>query len=252
MTTTLILIAHPEPRSFTGAWAAASGAAAATLGHTVLWSDLCAAGFDPVEGPQHFGADGAAVFDPLKAQEMSAAAADLPSDVAAEVEKLQRADLLILHFPLWWFAPPAVLKGWFDRVLVHGAVHDVDHRFDRGRCRGKRALICVSTGATAAESGPDGKEGDATLLIWPTAQTLRYLGFTVFAPVMVHGVHGYFDGAEAAALSGRLAAVIDGQADLLRALPDRPVMAFNADDDFDADGRLRPDRPSHAPFIRHR
>ncbi|MGI3185476.1 NAD(P)H-dependent oxidoreductase [Nioella aestuarii] len=253
MTTTLIVLAHPDPGSFNGAWAEASARACRKLGHEVLVSDLCAMGFDAVEGRRHFPtyAEDRA-FDPLKAQEEAAGAGTIPADVAAEIGKLTRADLVILHFPIWWFAPPAVLKGWFDRVLLHGRLHTVDQRFDTGMFRGKRALFCVTTGASAAESGHDGKEGDIHLLLWPMAQTLRYLGFTVLQPEAVHGVHGYFEGVEEQALRARLGAVLDGQADLIAGLEKRPEIAFNADADFDADGRLKPDSPSHSPFIRHR
>ena len=182
--TALIILAHPEPTSFNAAWAAASRAALEAAGEAVLVSDLCAMGFDAVEGRGHF-AGTAGAFDVLKAQEGASSAGALPADVQAEVDKIRAADLLIFHFPLWWFAPPAILKGWCDRALVHGALHDVDNRFDAGLCRGKRALFCVTTGADAVESGPDGKEGDTRLLLWPLAQTLRYLGMTVLAPECV-------------------------------------------------------------------
>ena len=82
MPTTFVLIAHPEPASFNGAWSRATMEAARTSGDTVLISDLCAMGFDPVERPGHYGTTGP--FDPLKAQE-AAARAGLPPDVADEV-----------------------------------------------------------------------------------------------------------------------------------------------------------------------
>lgn len=248
--TTLIVLAHPEPRSFSAAWARASATAVAAGGGQVLWSDLYAQGFDPAERAGHFPpADGP--FDVLKSQERAAAAGTLPAEVAAEVEKIRAADRIILHFPIWWFGPPAMLKGWCDRALVHGALHDVDRRFDTGPCRGKEALFCVSTGARAAEAGHDGREGDIGLLLWPLAHTLRYLGIIVRAPLAVHGVHGYHKGAERDAMSARLAATLAGQAAAIAGWRERPEIRFNADTDFDADGRLKPGAPSHSPFIRH-
>ncbi len=253
MPTTLIVLAHPEPRSFNGAWSGATATACAAQGHVVLRSDLTTMGFDAVEARQLYPAQPADVpFDPLKAQEDAAASGHLPDEVATEIDKLTLADLVVFHFPLWWFAPPAVLKGWFDRVLVHGALHDIDRRFDRGHCRGKRALFCVTTGATAAECGPDGKEGNVGMLLWPAAYTLRYLGFDVYAPECLHGVHGYFTGDERIALEQRLRDTLDKWPEIIAGLNSRPLMPFNADNDFDADGRLRPDAPSHSPFIRHR
>lgn len=179
-------------------------------------------------------------------------AADLPDDVAAEVAKLLRADRIVLHFPLWWFAPPAAVKGWCDRALAHGPIHDSRHRFDTGRLAGKTVLFCVTTGASAAESGPDGREGDTRLLLWPLAQTFRYCGATVLEPRIVHGVHRFHSGAAARTLSDRLSGVLAAQRRIMEQWPDLPVWPMNTDADFDAEGRLRPDALSHSPFIRRR
>jgi NAD(P)H dehydrogenase (quinone) len=205
-------------------------------------------GFDPVEAPQHY-VDPSDPFDVLKAQEQASAAGTLPADVEAEIAKLEAVDRVILHFPLWWFAPPAILKGWMERVLAHGRTHDVDNRFDTGRFRGRKVLFCVTTGARAAESGPDGKEGDTRLHLWPAAYTFRYLGFDVLEPVLVHGVHGYNRGERKAALEARLEAALAGQGELMRNFDRLPVMCFNSDGDFDAEGRLKSGAPSHLPFI---
>ena len=251
MTTTLIVLAHPDQRSFTAAWAKASADAADRLGDEVLWSDLYALGFHPAESADRYENWGEAPFDPLKAQERAAADSTLPRDVATEVAKIRAADRIVFHFPLWWFAPPAILKGWCDRALVHGELHTVEERFDEGQCRGKQALFCVSAGASAAECAHNGKEGDVRMLLWPLAYTLRYLGFTVLEPIVVHGVHGYFEGAEREALEARLRATLDAQGDLLAKFDTLPRIQFNADTDFDEAGRLRPNRPSYSPFIRH-
>ncbi len=235
MTTTLIVLAHPNPESFTAHWARATATASEALGHTVLWSDLHAQGFDPTKHP---------ATDVLKAQEGA-----LPPDVATEIEKIRAADRIIFHFPLWWFAPPAMLKGWFDRVLAHGHLHDVDNRFDTGLCKHQAALFCVTTGASAEECGPDGKEGDTRLLLWPAAMTLRYCGFQVLEPVIVHGVHGYNRNARLEEMEARLAAALNRQAEVVSGFDAHPRMEFNADSDFTADGRLRSDRQSVTPFI---
>jgi len=252
MKTTLVVLAHPEPRSFNGAWADETRRACTALGDTVLWSDLGTSGFDAVERATHFGQLGTDLaFDPLKAQEAAAESECLPADVVEEIDKLKHADRVIFHFPLWWFAPPAVLKGWFDRVLAHGALHSVDQRFDNGMFRNKKALFCVTTGCSEAESAFNGKEADVRMLLWPSAYTLRYLGFTVLQPEIVHGVHGYHTGSKKDALQEHLSQVLARQAGLINAFDTRREIRFNRDDDFDVEGRLRPDRPSYSAFIRH-
>ncbi|KAA9005748.1 NAD(P)H-dependent oxidoreductase [Histidinibacterium aquaticum] len=252
MTTTLIVLAHPEPRSFNGAWAEATRQACLAAGDTVLFSDLVQMGFDPVEAPRHYPTfDNRSNFDPLVVQEAAAERDVLPPDVVSEIERLRRADRVIFHFPIWWFSPPAVLKGWLDRVMSHGAVHDVGNRFDTGHFVGKKALFCVTTGSRASESAYNGKEGDIRMLLWPFAYALRYMGFTVLEPEIVHGVHGYHSGQRQKDMIARLDEVLTSQPKLIEAFGTRSAVPFNADQDFDEDGQLKPDRPSQSRFIRH-
>ena len=242
MTHTLVLLAHPEPASFNGAWAQANCDASRALGHSVEFCDLYASGFDPAERSAHY-TDAPYPFDPLMAQETRTT----PPDAARELARLTRANRLILHFPMWWFAPPAMVKGWCGRVLVH----DTGHRYDTGRLSRLEVLFCVTTGGSAAESGPNGREGDWRLLLWPLAHTFRYLGAAVKQPVAVHGVHGYHTGDQRAALDRRLAQTLSDQPRLVAEWSTLPNIRFHADTDFDAAGHLRKVVPSHSPFIRH-
>lgn len=251
MTTTLIVIAHPSRRSFTHAWAQASADAARALGHDVLISDLGAMGFDPVEAPGVFGLPQDAPFDPLKAQQAASDAGDLPADVAAEVAKVRAADRIVLHFPIWWFAPPAILKGWMDRVLAQGALHGEIARYDSGLCAGKEVLCCVSAGAKESECGPDGLNGDLRLQLWPVAYTFRYLGMNVLEHIAAFSVHGYHEGAAKAAVEDRLRGVLAAQAEVVAEWESLPRMAFNPETDFDGEGRLQEGAPSYSPFVRH-
>jgi NAD(P)H dehydrogenase (quinone) len=53
--------------------------------------------------------------------------------VKAEIARLDAADLVILQYPMWWHLPPAMLKGWFDRVFIYGDVYTSGKRFEAGR-----------------------------------------------------------------------------------------------------------------------
>lgn len=213
----------------------------------MLRSDLST--FDAIERPGLYD-DPLQPFDVLKQQEAASDSGSLPADVTEEIAKLEAADGVVFHFPLWWFAPPAILKGWFERVLAHGRTHDVDNRFDTGRFRGRSALFCVTTGANAVESGADGKEGDTRLHLWPAAYTLRYLGFDVLEPVLIHGVHGYHRDKRKTDMEARLREALSHQTKVMACWDDLPRMKFNADSDFDEAGRLKTDAPSFSPFIR--
>lgn len=248
MSHTLIVTAHPSLRSFTGAWAQETERACLAAGGRVTRSDLVQDGFDPVERFDHY--DDSAGQDVLKCQENAALTGGLPADVAAEIAKFNAATRIIFHFPIWWFGPPAIIKGWCDRVLANGAMHTADERFDTGRHRNKTVLFCVSTGSKESESAPDGKEGDVRMLLWPLAYTFRYLGCQVAEPQVVHGVHGYFKGDAKDQLEARLSAHLAAHSKVITGFDQLPLMPFNADSDFDEDGRLRADAQSVTPFIR--
>jgi len=248
MAQTLIVTAHPYSGSFTGSWAQETERVCLSLGGSITRSDLVQDGFDPVERFDHYQDN--AGHDVLRCQENASLTDSLPADVAAEIAKFNAADRIIFHFPIWWFGPPAIIKGWCDRVLANGAMHSSRERFDTGRHSNKTVLFCVSTGSQESESGPDGKEGDVRMLLWPLAYTFRYLGCRVAQPQVVHGVHGYWKQDVKAELEARLAAHLSAHSKVISGFDQLPLMRFNPDDAFDEYGRLRADAESVTPFIR--
>ncbi|NRG17114.1 NAD(P)H-dependent oxidoreductase [Rhizobiales bacterium] len=205
-----IVHVHPEPASFNGAMTRAARESLACEGHNVTLSDLYAQGFDPVERGEHYSprVDGG-TFSPLAEQRHASEAGQLPADVAREIERLERADLVIFQFPLWWHQMPAMLKGWMDRVFVNGGLYTSRMRYERGYFKGRRAIASLTTGAPAAAMGPGGRGGDIERLLWPVHYSLHYMGFAVLPPFLAFGVagHGYSyadDGAFDALLNGHL------------------------------------------------
>src|ERR1700736_2528074 len=117
----LIVHAHPEPASFNMALTRAATDALRDAGHEVVLSDLYAERFDPAAGRHDFTT--VAAPSPFHYQSEQAYAAEhggFAAEIRREQERVLGADLLILQFPLWWGAPPAILKGWFERVLAYG------------------------------------------------------------------------------------------------------------------------------------
>jgi putative NADPH-quinone reductase len=106
-----LILAHPDPASLNHALAQAARAALELNGHTVWFHDLYAEGFDPV----------------LPAAE-AARGATLPPAVARHCDEIAAAEGLVIVHPNWWGQPPAILKGWVDRVLRV----DVAYRFEEG------------------------------------------------------------------------------------------------------------------------
>jgi putative NADPH-quinone reductase len=106
-----IILAHPEARSFNHAIALAACQALERLGHAVTFHDLYEEGFDPLLTAEE--RDSEAVLTPI---------------LKRHCEEVERADGLVIVHPNWWGQPPAMLKGWIDRVLRSG----VAYKFEEG------------------------------------------------------------------------------------------------------------------------
>ncbi|WP_404321073.1 NAD(P)H-dependent oxidoreductase [Arthrobacter luteolus] len=182
----LWVTAHPRAASLNGRLFL-EGVDALSTRYQVATSDLYAQGFNPVLGDGDLG-DLAGVPGNLAVQAgESYAAGQLPADVQAEQAKLAAAELLVLQFPLWWYGPPAILKGWFDRVLTDQfAYGDLDpelgvpRRYGDGGLAGRRALVIVTAGEDERSIGPRGIGGDLDSLLFPlTHGVLWYTGIEV-------------------------------------------------------------------------
>jgi len=185
----LIVYAHPEPTSFSAALAERAVDALGRAGHVVTVSDLYKQNFNPVAGRHDFST----VADPKRfhyqsEQALAASSGAFAPEIAREQERVAAADLLILQFPLWWGGPPAILKGWFERVLAYGFAYVDGRRFDTGVFKGRRALLSVTTGGTTARFGPDGVYGEVEKVLWSAQRlTLEYMGYSVEEPFVAYG-----------------------------------------------------------------
>jgi putative NADPH-quinone reductase len=158
-------------------------------GWSTTLCDLYAMGFDPCERADHYTERlRPGRFDVQSEQRHASAKKTIPADVAGEIERLDRADLLILQYPMWWHMPPDMLKGWLDRVPIYGEVYTSQKRFEKGRFIGKRAMLSLSVGTSPETYAFDGRSGDIDLMLWPVNFTLAYVGYAVLAPYIAYGV----------------------------------------------------------------
>jgi NAD(P)H dehydrogenase (quinone) len=107
----LIVYSHPNPQSFNHALLEAFTEGLKEAGHTYEVSDLYVNGFDPLFKNPDF-----AQFT----------GGEMPADVKAEQQKVAKADAMAFIYPVWWWAAPAVVKGWYDRVLSMGFAYTMD------------------------------------------------------------------------------------------------------------------------------
>ena len=250
--TVLVVIAHPDKNSFTQQWAKESIHGARNLEHEVLVSDLYEMKFDPIEKAAHYDFTYPKnQFDVLRTQEFHSQNNSLPKEVLTELEKINRCELIIFHFPIWWFSPPAALKGWMERVFVNGAAHDTTYRFDKGKLKNKRAQFCVTMGASKQESSFNGKEADIEMLLWPMAYTLKYLGMDVLPHKIINSVHSYHKDNKKIEIEKNLKSELQNQLSFIQNCQLAEPLKFNKDTDFSNDGVLKESALSHSPFIRH-
>ena len=102
-----LILAHPNPGSFNHAVAHEAVSALVRSGHDAAFHDLCREGFDPLLPAGEIPKD-----------------APLPGAVAAHCREIAAADGIVVVHPNWWGMPPAVLKGWIDRVIRPGVAYE--------------------------------------------------------------------------------------------------------------------------------
>jgi len=124
-----ILLAHPNPESFNHAIALACREQFRQNGHDIFFHDLYAEGFDPLIPYPEFETS-----------------APLPPDIERHCHEIARADGIIIVHPNWWGQPPAILKGWIDRILRPRVAYrflegDSGEGIPQGLLRARSALV---------------------------------------------------------------------------------------------------------------
>ena len=130
-----IILGHPDPSSFNAGVAISYVDAVRTLGHEAELRDLYAQRFQPCLqlGELPWRDDFA-----------------VPADVAAEREVIARADVVVLVYPLWFNAPPAILKGYVERVFGMGFGYAAAAAGTRPLLAGKSLVTVSTSGAPGA------------------------------------------------------------------------------------------------------
>ena len=147
-----VILAHPDTGSFNHAVAKTAVRELLRAGHAVSFHDLYEEGFNPV----------------LPAIEIPAGAA-LALPIAAHCQEIAAAEGIVIVHPNWWGQPPAILKGWIDRVIRPGVAYgflagDSGEGVPVGLLRAKTAIV-FNTSNTPAER-EQAAFGDPLELIW--------------------------------------------------------------------------------------
>jgi NAD(P)H dehydrogenase (quinone) len=175
---TLLVPAHPESKSFNAAMFEQAVTTLALAKKQVVTSDLYAMKFDPVSSRRNFTQTFNANYLSLQAEEERASkVGGFCADIEAEIRKIESSELMILHFPLWWFSMPGILKGWVDRVFAFGRTYGYARTYGKGQFRGKRAMLTLTTGGPESIYVPGGFNGDINAILAPIERGIvQFLG----------------------------------------------------------------------------
>jgi glutathione-regulated potassium-efflux system ancillary protein KefF len=111
---------------------------------------------------------------------------DFDIDVAAEQHALEHADLVVWMGPLYWYSVPALLKHWFEKVLVRGFAYGTD----TARLARKDCLWVVTAGGDEKAFSAEGRHGHPFSAFEPAVQqTARYCGMNWLPPFVVLAAH---------------------------------------------------------------
>jgi len=124
-----VILAHPNKGSFNHAIAATVVEALNQNGHEGAFHDLYEEKFDPILPFQEIPKD-----------------VPLPFEIEKHCEEIAEAEGIVIIHPNWWGQPPAILKGWVDRVIRPGVAYeflesDAGEGVPRGLLKAKSAVV---------------------------------------------------------------------------------------------------------------
>jgi NAD(P)H dehydrogenase (quinone) len=132
----LIVVSHPDTHSLThGVAAAVAKGITANTQHSADIVDLTAEGFNPTFTAQDFAAF--KLTEPVSA------------DIVAEQARIDKADALVLVFPVYWWSMPALLKGWIDRVFTNGWAYEETAEGEVVKKLGRLPVHIIGLGAAS-------------------------------------------------------------------------------------------------------
>jgi len=179
----LIIFAHPDPSSFDAVLRNRTVKELTARGHHVQISDLYDMRFRPEVMPEDFtDRTGNTLFNLQAEQAHATEQGTFSPDILSEQRKIAWADTLIFIFPLWWYSMPAILKGWFDRVMAFGFAYGPN-----GDLRGRRALLVMTTGGPPRPYTPEKQHAMTQLCDHIQRGMLHFCGLAVLPPFAVYG-----------------------------------------------------------------
>ena len=211
----LIVYAHPAPDSFDCRMKDKAVEVLTADDHLVQVSDLYAMKFKAESDCADFTDPVNAAVCNFQTEQINAAQRGTFSpDILQEQQKILWSECIIFQFPMWWYSVPAILKGWFDRVLTYGFA------YGQGRSLvGRRAILVLTTGGVPRPFTPEKRLVINNMLDHVQRSILYFCGLDILPPYAIYG-------AANAAPEQRDQALLQ-YTQLLRALEQIPPIDYN-------------------------
>lgn len=103
---------------------------------------------------------------------------DYKIDVAREQEKLLKADIIVLQYPLFWYSMPSLLEKWFEEVFQHG----FSHGRTGDKLKDKKVIVSLTTGA------PEETYSDINNFLYPIKSTCKLCKMKYVGNITTYGV----------------------------------------------------------------
>lgn len=182
----LIIYVHPDENSLNASLKNIAVEILEEQGHEVIVSDLYAKQFKAVADKNDFTVlKNPGKFNYISEQYHAYSNKTFSNDILIEQDFISWADLVIFQYPMWWSDVPAILKGWFDRVLSYKFAYGPG-RYDKGNLKGKRAILSITHGGEdLSDYGDDGIKGRIDDLLFNiNHEKLYYCGMDVLEPFL--------------------------------------------------------------------
>jgi NAD(P)H dehydrogenase (quinone) len=124
----LAILGHQRQGSFCHAITDAAVEQLQANGHETIVHDLYQEGFDPVLPDAEIGRD-----------------VEIEPSLQQHCDELMAADGYLIVHPNWWAGPPAILKGWVDRVIRQGLAYSFGENGVIGHLAGKTAVVITTS-----------------------------------------------------------------------------------------------------------
>lgn len=189
----LFVFAHPEPKSLNGSLKDIAVNKLKRMGYEIKVSDLYRMEFKAVLDHKDFlNLANPERFNPIAEQMHAVETNSFANDITEEINRVKWADIIIFQFPIWYGSMPAIMKGWYERILANGFSSNMFKGlvYDKGLMKGKKAMLSFTTGGPEENYLMNIPDKDLGKLLPTTTESLKFSGFEVVKPFVIFNAMG--------------------------------------------------------------